>query len=128
MDQFIFNEYEIKKVVFGYGAIRFSVCGQVLTLIEIKPPVGAGTRILDDNYEKIGDWEDTGRRISIMFNNFEEVKECEHWLDQIEAGNLRSFVFKDVLFDYTTFHESGLAIMRRGLDLVKLGLCMLSAC
>jgi hypothetical protein len=128
MDQYIFNEHEVKKVIFGYGAVRFSVNSQVLTLIEIKPPVGAGTRIFDDNYEKIGDWEDTGRRISIMFNNFDEVKKCEHWLDQIEAGNLRSFAFKDVIFDYTTFHESGLILMRRGLHYVKMGLCLLTAC
>lgn len=128
MDQFIFNECEVKKVIFGYGAIRFSTACNVLSLIEIKPPVGAGTRIFDDNYEKIGEWEDTGRRISIMFNNFDEVNECERWLDHIEAGNIRSFVFKDVLFDYTTFHESGLTLMRRGLHYVKIGLCMLSAC
>lgn len=128
MDQFIFNDNEVKKVVFGYGAIRFDVHSQVLTLIEIKPPVGAGTRIFDDNYEKIGEWEDSGRRISIMFNNFDEVAECERLLDHIEAGNLRSFVFKDVIFDYTTFHESGLTLMRRGLYWVKQGLCLLSAC
>ena len=128
MDQFIFNEHEVKKVIFGYGAIRFRTTCNVLSLIEIKPPVGAGTKILDDSYEKIGEWEDTGRQISIVFNNFDEVKECEHWLDQIEAGNLRRFVFKNVLFDYTTFHESGLPMMRRSLHTVKMGLCWLSAC
>lgn len=128
MDQFIFNDYEVKKVVFGYGAIRSSTNSNVLSLIEIKPPVGAGTQILDDSYDKIGEWEDTGRRISLVFKNFDEVKECEHWLDQIEAGNLRSFVFKDVLFDYTTFHESGVTLMREALRYVKMGLCLLSAC
>lgn len=128
MDQFIFNEEKVKKVVFGYGAIRFAVNDQVLRLIEIKPPVGPGTFIFDDNYQKIGDWEDTGRSINILFNNFDEVKECEHWLDQVEAGNIKSFVFKDIIFDYNVFHESGIAIMRRGLQRVKLGLCLLSAC
>lgn len=128
MEQYIFNDGELKKVVFGYGAIRFKTAMQVLYLIEIKPPVGPGTIILDDNYNKIGTWEDTGRQISIMFNSFAEVEACEQLLDQVESGALKSFTFKGITFDYTTFHESGLALMRRGLDLVKLGICMLSAC
>lgn len=128
MDQFIFNDSENKKVIFGYGAIRFEVHDQVLSLIEIKPPVGAGTTIFTDSFEKIGEWEDSGRLINIIFNGFDEVKKCENWLDQVEAGNCQYFVFKGITFDFTAFHESGLRLMRRGLERVKMGLCLLSAC
>jgi hypothetical protein len=128
MDQYIFNEHDIKKVIFGYGAIRFSATGRVLSLIEIKPPVGPGGQVLTADGQKVGEWEDTGRRIDIMFKDFDEVKECERWLDQIEAGNLKSFVYKNVHFDFTKFHESALDLMRLGLKWVYLGICQLLAC
>jgi hypothetical protein len=128
MDQFIFDDGDTKRVVFGYGAIRFSTVYQIITLQEIKLPVGAGSRIFTDDHQKVGDWEDTGRSVSMVFNSFDEVKECENWLDQVEAGNCKTFLFKDIIFDYTTFHESGLQLMRKALKRVQRGLCLLSAC
>jgi hypothetical protein len=128
MDQFIFEEEDVKRVVFGYGAIRFSTIYQILTLNEIRPPVGAGTRIFTDDYQKVGDWEDTGRSVSMVFNSFDEVKECENWLDQVEAGNCKTFLFKDIIFDYANFHMSGISLFRDALKRVQRGLCLLSAC
>lgn len=128
MEQFIFNDSTDKRVIFGYGAIRFSTFSNSISLIEIRPPQGAGTQILSNTGEKIGEWEDTGRCLTIYFGSLTEVDECERWLDQVEAGNIQTFTFKGVFFDYTKLHESGLSIMRSALKRARFGIYSLMAC
>ena len=119
---------ETRTCVFGYGAIRVVPFLQTIKFQEIKPPQGAGTRILDENGNKIGDWEYTGNQLSIMFSTLTEIKELLELLSEIEKNQGGSFTFKDITFDFTTYHQASMRAVKSSVELVKFDIIRLMAC
>lgn len=125
------NDYvniETKTCFFGYGGIQVSTLFQSLILKGIKPPMGAGTRIIDHDGNKIGDWEYTGSRVTILFNNLDEVKEICNMIDYIEDNQGGAFEFKGLTFDFTKYEHASVGILRRGMDMIKKAILLVSAC
>ena len=119
---------ETKTCIFGYGGIRVVPFLQTIQFQEIKPPQGAGTTILDENGNKIGDWEYTGNNLCIKFDTVAEVKEVLELLSETEKNQGGSFVFKGVTFDFTTYHQASMRAVKAGVELVKLDIIRLIAC
>lgn len=119
---------ETKTCIFGYGGIRVKPLLQYVEFYGIKPPVGAGTYILDENRNKIGDWEYTGSKLSILFNTMEEVREIRSLLSKIEDNQGGSFVFKGITFDFTAYEQASMNIMKSALEHVTFAMLRLIAC
>lgn len=119
---------ETRTCIFGYGGIRVKPVLQTILFQEIKPPQGVGTRILDEDGNKIGDWEYTGNQLSIMFNTLTEVKEMFNLLSEIEKNQGGSFTFKNVTLDFTTYHQESVRIIKAVLEYIKMNMLRLIAC
>ena len=119
---------ESKTCRFGYGGIRVNVTLQYLQFEGIKPPVGAGTRILDKDRNKIGDWEFTGCRLHILFNTMEEVKTLCNSLSEIEENRGGAFTFKGITFDFWAYEQASMNIVKEAMELIKFNMMQLIAC
>ena len=119
---------ETKTCFFGYGGIAVEAFFQCLILKGIKPPMGAGTQIVDDNGNKIGEWEHTGNRLSVVFNTLDEVQEVCNILDDIKNNKGGSFEFKGVIFDFTTYEQASVRVLREAMERVRKGIIFSLAC
>ena len=119
---------ETKTCFFGYGGIAVETYFQILILKGIKPPVGAGTQILKYDGTKVGDWEYTGSQLSVLFNTLDEVQEVCNILDDIENNKGGSFEFKGVVFDFTTYEQASVSILRESMEHVIKGILLSLAC
>lgn len=119
---------ETKTCIFGYGAIRVKPILQYVEFYGIKPPMGAGTHILDENGNKIGDWEYTGSKLSILFNTMAEVREIRSLLSKIEDNQGGSFTFKGITFDFTAYEQASMNIVKSAMEHVALSITRLIAC
>lgn len=119
---------ETKTCIFGYGGIRVEAIMQYLQFKGIKPPMGAGTRILDDNGNKIGEWEYTGSKLHILFNTMTEIKTMCDLLIEIEKNKGGSFTFKGVTFDFWVYEQASMDIVKSAMEKVKLSMTRLIAC
>lgn len=118
---------ETKTCFFGYGGIAVETFFQILILKGIKPPMGAGTRIFD-NGTKIGEWEHTGSKLSMLFNTLNEAQKFCNMLDDIENNKGGSFEFKEVVFDFTTYEQASVRIIREAMENVRRGILLSLAC
>ena len=119
---------ETKTCIFGYGGIRVDTVMQYLQFNGIKPPMGAGTRIFAANGDKIGDWEDTGSELHILFNTMTEVKTVCDLLSEIEKNHGGTFTFKGITFDFTRYEQASMNIVTYAMQKIKFYLTMLIAC
>jgi hypothetical protein len=119
---------ETKTCIFGYGGIRVKSVMQYIYFYGIRPPVGAGTYILDEEGNKIGDWDYTGSKLNVLFNTAEEVHTVNNLLNEIEENQGGSFTFKGITFDFTTYEQASMNIMKSAMELVTLALMRLIAC
>ena len=119
---------ETKTCIFGYGGIRAEVIMQYLQLKSIRPPMGAGTQIFDKEGNKIGDWEDTGSKLHILFNTMTEIKTVCDLLSEIEKNQGGSFTFKGITFDFTRYEQVSMNIVKHAMEKVKFGMTQLIAC
>lgn len=119
---------ETKTCFFGYGGIAVATFFQILILKGIKPPMGAGTQIIDYNGTKIGDWEHTGSKLNVLFNTLDETQEVCNMLDDIENNKGGSFEFKGVVFDFTTYEQASVKALREAMKNVKRGIVLSLAC
>lgn len=119
---------ETKTCIFGYGGIRVKSIMQYIYFKGIKPPMGAGTRILDDNGNKIGDWEYTGSELHILFNTMTEIKMVCDLLDEIEKNQGGAFFFNGITFDFTRYEQASMNIVQSAMENVKLNMTRLIAC
>ena len=127
MNEFV--DIRINNCRFGYGGIFINISYQMISFCEIKPPVGAGNYVFDkeDNI-KIGDWEFTGNKLTIFFDNLDDVQKFETALDKTEELKGGFFKFKDVILDFTKYEQASLDIVRNAVKRVKLNIISLSAC
>jgi hypothetical protein len=119
---------ETKTCIFGYGGIQVSTMMQMIVFKGIKPPMGAGTRILDKEGNKIGDWEYTGSTLTVLFDTMTEIKTVCDLLSEIEKNQGGSFTFKGITFDFTRYEQASMNIVKTGMGKVKIGLTRLMAC
>ena len=122
---------ETKTLYFGYGGIRVSATGNVISFQGIAPPVGAGNIIFDCNggdMLKVGDWEYTGSGIFIALKDLDEVNLLRDLLTKVECNEHGTFTFKEVTFDFTSYDPASIRIVRAGIDLAALGVVRLIAC
>lgn len=119
---------ETNTCIFGYGGIRVKPVMQYIHFYGIKPPVGAGTYILDENGNKIGDWEYTGSKLNVLFNTTEEIHTVNNLLSEIEKNKGGSFTFKGITFDFTTYEQASMNIMKSAMEHVTFALMRLIAC
>ena len=117
-----------KTCVFGYGGIHVSVLMQRIECYSIKPPLGAGTKILDKDGNKIGDWEYTGNQLNVLFNTITEFKEMCSLLSEIETNKGGTFTFKGITFDFTKYEQESMNIVKQAMRFVELNFIRLMAC
>ena len=118
-----------KICLFGHGAIDISVTmGTSIQLREITPPMNAGTHIWTDNGESIGDWCYTGNNIFITVSTLDEIETIMEHLNTIENDCGGSFKFKDVVFDFTTYSQSSLNVVKSTLERVLRNMISVMAC
>ncbi|MBQ3543481.1 MAG: hypothetical protein IJA34_00590 [Lachnospiraceae bacterium] len=116
-----------KFCVFGYGGISVNTVGQRIIFKGIKPPVGAGTQLYD-NDKKVGEWEYTGNEISILFNTIDEIKIICDCLNLVEKNQMGLFEFKDITFDFMEYKQVSMDIVRAAIEKVRLNIIKLMAC
>lgn len=119
---------ETKTCIFGYGGIQVCTMMQMIVFKGIKPPMGAGTRILDEKRNKIGDWECTGSTLTVLFDTMTEIKIMCDLLDEVEKNQGGAFIFKGIAFDFTRYEQASMNIVKSAMGKVKLGLTRLMAC
>lgn len=119
---------ETKTCFFGYGGIAIYNCFQFLILKSIKPPLGAGTMLIGPDRTKIGNWEYTGSKLSIRFNTLDEVREVCNMLNDIESNNGGSFEFKGIVFDFTTYEQESIIVLRKVMERVRNSIVLSMAC
>jgi hypothetical protein len=119
---------ETKTCFFGYGGVHVSVVCQSLRLYGIKPPVGAGTHIYDENGNKIGDWEHTVNNLYVLFNTMNEVNHVCDLLKAIEDSQGGSFTFKGVTFDFVKYEQASMEVVKSAMEMVRRNMVFLMAC
>ena len=119
---------ETKTCIFGYGGIQVKTFLQMICFEGIKPPMGAGTRILDEEGNKIGNWEYTDSELTVLFNTMTEIKTVCDLLSEIEKNQGGSFTFKGITFDFTRYEQASMNIVKAAMENVKLNMLRLMAC
>lgn len=119
---------ETKTCLFGYGGIEISVCAQIIQFAGIKPPMGAGTRIREEDGTKIGDWEHTGSKLSVLFNTMDEAHTVCDLLQNVEDNQGGLFEYKGVIFDFTEYKQASMEIIKKAMRSVKRNIASLLAC
>lgn len=119
---------ETKTCIFGYGGIRVEAIMQYLQFKGIKPPMGAGTHIFDEKGNKIGDWEDTGSKLCILFNAMTEIKIMCDLLDEVEKNHGGVFVFKGITFNFMKYEQASMDVVKSAIEKVKFSMTRLMAC
>lgn len=110
---------ETKTCIFGYGGIQVKTFLQMICFKGIKPPVGAGTRILDKEGNKIGDWEYTGSQLNVLFNTMTEIKIMCDLLDEVEKNQGGVFIFKGITFNFVKYEQASMNVVKEGMEKVK---------
>ena len=119
---------ETNTCIFGYGAIHVSVLGCILKFREIKPPVGNGNLLINEDGEKVGDWDYTGNQISILFHTLDEIETiCDH-IKYIEENKKGSFTFKDITFDFMKYTEESMNAFKKDIITLKNQMLLCMAC
>lgn len=126
MERFV--DTRINNCYFGYGGINVCSYAQVITFKEIKPPVGAGTYIYDEEDNKIGDWEYTGNQLSIIFKNMDEINKFCIALDKTEELKGGFFKFKDIILDFTHYDQKSMDVVKGAIKHVRRNMISLMAC
>lgn len=127
MNEFV--DTRINNCRFGYGGIHLSSCMQILMFREIKPPIGAGNKLFDkENNIKIGDWEYTGNRLSIDFENIYEIESFYASLKKIEEDKGGVFKFKDITLDFTEYKQESLDVVKSVMRGIESNVMRLLAC
>lgn len=119
---------ENKTCIFGYGGIAVDVVAQSVIFQEIKPPMGAGTKIWETDGTKIGDWEFTGNKLCLRFGTLDEIRDICIMLTKIEKKQSGSFKFKDITFDFEMYKQESMDIIKHAMVLVTRNLTYLMAC
>ena len=119
---------ETKTAIFGYGGVKIDVCNRQLGLYGIKPPVGAGTKILDDLGQKIGDWEYTGENLLIWFTSYEDANRVFHCLKEIENTKGGTFKFNDITFDFTRYEQASMDLVKQAMNFIIKNFLVCMAC
>jgi hypothetical protein len=119
---------ETKTCFFGYGGVEVDVAMQMIRFRGIKPPVGAGTHIYDENGNKIGDWEYTGNNLHVLFNTMDEVNNVCDWLKAIEDGQGGLFTFNGVTFDFVKYEQASMEAVKCAMKMIKRNMVLLMAC
>ena len=119
---------ETKTCFFGYGGIKVDANVRYLALYGIKPPVGAGTRILDNLGQKIGDWEYTGNNFLICFTSYEEANRVNNCLKEVEKNQGGTFKVDDITFDFTKYEQASVDIVREAMSFIIRNFLFCMAC
>ena len=119
---------DTKTCVFGYGAIDVCVTCQIILFSEIKLPVGAGTKIWNNDGTKLGDWEFTGNKIYVVCSTLDEVNNLANMLKEVEAGNISSFEYGGVTFDFTMYKQESMNVVKNAVTWVRLNILRVMAC
>ena len=119
---------ENKICIFGYGAIDIGVSSTFIIFHEIKPPQGAGTRIWNKDGTKVGNWEHTGKKITLHIESLSEVTMLVNLITAIEESRGNSFTFKGVTFDFTKYEQASINVVKTAINDLRLNMLMLIAC
>ena len=119
---------ETKTAIFGYGGIKVDVSIYRLGLYGIRPPVGAGTQILDSNGEKIGDWEYTGEHFIICFGTYEEANRMFRYLDNVEKNQGGVFQYDGITFDFTWYRQASMDVVKKAMRFIIGNFLQVMAC
>lgn len=119
---------ETPTCAFGYGDIAVSFSLNVMILRGVKPPMECGATIISDDGIKMGDWEYTGQRVDIPFNNSHEMNMFTELLEDIETNRGGVFMFKGVKFDFTKYDQRSMVVVKSVIRRILANLLMAIAC
>lgn len=119
---------ETKTCFFGHGGIDVGISMQTIHFRGIRPPMGAGTLIREEDGTKVGDWEHTGGMLSVLFNTMDEAETVCDLLKKVEDNQSGSFEFKGVVFDFTVYKQASMEIVKNAINFVKKNIISLMAC
>ena len=119
---------ETKTCFFDHGGIDVGVSMQTIHFRGIRPPIGAGTLIREEDGTKVGDWEHTGSMLSVLFNTMDEAETVCDLLKKVEDNQSGSFEFKGVVFDFTVYKQASMEIVKNAMKFVKKNIIYLMAC
>ena len=121
-------DMETNTCIFGYGCIGIQACMNNIQFSEIHPSADIGSSLYNKEGIKIGDWEYTGNKVIIHFDNINETKSFSESLKIIEDKCGGVFEFKNIILDFTKYRQESIEVMKKHIKIVKNSLLMLMAC
>lgn len=120
-------DFKTKTFYFGYGDIIVNNSTLGLKFIECEPPVEVGMQLTKELEKELGvkftsDW------VTIPIKYYEEAKEFEKLLDELDGRDKFQFYFKDYLFNFSIWNPKSIESIKRHLNIVRSNLLMCCAC
>ena len=116
-----------KTFYFGYGDIIVNNSLFGLELIECEPPVEVGMRLTKELEKELGvkftsDW------FTIPIKTFDEAKQFEMLLNELDGRDHFQFYFGDYLFNFSVWNPKSVESIKWHLNVIKSRLMMCLAC
>lgn len=122
-----YMDVETNTCVFGCGGIAVVAELYMIVFREIKPPMEVGYT-LSRNGEKIGDWEFTGNSLYVELHTLDEVQILHDLLRNVEDNHGDLFEFKNVIFDFTTYNQKSVDVVKGAANRVMTEMLRCMAC
>ena len=96
-----------KTIKFGYGdiCVGSDTLRSTLYFYGIKPPLNVGERITDEV-------EVVSEKIEFHIN-YDEYMYISHNLSCVKNGTIRTFYFRDYIFDFTNYNPKSVEVVER---------------